>query len=99
MHSLFSYCLMLSELLRMMGLLIVHSLLVIGLKFMHSLMSLLLEFILHRSDLIFLGQELASDDFFFLIARDNLVPLLPDFILKQLVLLSLLLQTLFYFEH
>jgi hypothetical protein len=90
---------MLSELLRMMGLLIVHSLLVIGLKFMHSLMSVLLEFILHRLDLIFLGQELASDDFFFFIARDNLVPLLPDFILKQLVLLSLLLQTLFYFEH
>jgi hypothetical protein len=62
-------------------------------------MSVLLELILHRPDLIVFGQKLASDDFFFFIARNYLVSLLPDFILKQLILLSLLLQTLLYFEH
>ena len=82
-----------------MGLLIMHSLLVVGFKFMHSLMSVLLEIILHRPDLIFFGQKLASDDFFFFIARYYLVSLLPNFILKKLILLSLLLQTLLYFEH
>jgi len=66
---------------------------------MHSLMSVLLELILHRPDLIVFGQKLASDDFFFFIALNYLVSLLPDFILKQLILLSLLLQTLLYFEH
>jgi hypothetical protein len=77
----------------------VHPLLVVGFKFMYSLMRVLLEFILHRPDLIVLDQELACDEFFFLVGSDNLVSLLPDFIFKQLVLLSLLLQTLFYFEH
>jgi hypothetical protein len=83
----------------MMGLLIMHSLLVVSFKFMHSLMSVLLELILHRPDLFVFSQKLASDNFFFFIARYYLVSLFPNFILKKLILLSLLLQTLLYFEH
>jgi len=54
-HPLISDCLVLSELVGMMGLLIVHSLLVVGFKFMHSLVCMLLKLILQRPDLIIFG--------------------------------------------